>query len=205
MPSGTRNQSTIRPIQPGASAVGTLPGSRSALRNRQNGMKRSRKATAMRYSAALVEAMVRRSCGIMAPSPPSGDFPVLRVLPEHGHAVHDPAEGEEPEGDDGEGSEDLDPAGDIPVRDVPVEGDERNVQPVENDPKDAARRRGPDEPPIPLPDPVGEEEAGQEDEPDRLHQEPAAQGGVQEVPVASVGAAEQLQEEVGEGGNGRGR
>jgi hypothetical protein len=58
---GTRNQSTIWPSHRDTSAAGTRAGIRSALTNRQNGMKRRRKATAMRYSTALVECIVRRS------------------------------------------------------------------------------------------------------------------------------------------------
>src|SRR3974377_130599 len=124
------------------------------------------------------------------------------VLVQHRHAVDDPAEDEDPERDDRDRDDDLAERGDVPVGHVPVEGDERDVEAVQDDAADG-HAAGPSRERRALgPHREGEEEGWQEDEAEHLERVPRPPARQEEVPPTAPREALEADEEVGEEDDG---
>src|ERR1039457_3196673 len=174
-------------------------GTASPWTKRQKGMKRRRYEMARAYSRAFTVYGLRSSCSFMDLSPLSslGAAPV-GVFVHHRHAIHDPAEDQDADRHDRESRDDLTGARDVAVRDVPVEGDERNVEAVEDHAKDREDAGDPGQPRARTPRRVSEHERRQEDEAEHLEEIPGAPAGREKVEASARNQALQPDEEVRE-------
>src|SRR5512135_436081 len=121
-------------------------------------------------------------------------------LAEHGHPEDHPPEDPEFHADDGERDPDLHPGGVVADGFIPLEPDDGDVEPVQDDPRGGEERGELDELGAALPDRLEEEGGRKEDEPDDFEQVPVPHRGVEVVTLLVVHEVDELEEDVGEEG-----
>ena len=111
------------------------------------------------------------------------------MLREGGHPFDNPAIDEDLDGDDGDDDHELPPVEELAVGQVPVEGDQRDVEPIDDHPDDRPKGPEPHEGHVLPLDRDRQEEAREENEAQELGEEPVAPRGAQEVSMVPMGDA----------------
>lgn len=114
------------------------------------------------------------------------------------HPVYNPSEGKDFHGDDADCYGHFHPVRIVPLCCVPVEGDHRGIDPVQDNAYDRQKCSPPRHPYFFVPNAVGKEECREEYEPEHLEQEPVSVRSVQVLPGMSVSGPEKSQKKVGE-------